>query len=400
LEFYPPFFFFFRNCKCKTLLPLNYQIHTIMKALQRNFYFFTTVLVLSSCASFENLTDDRTRAEDDEMYWNGKELFYDNALLANAGGSGDDYYDPNSSTRSNSFNGGTNPRATFNPISGWQLSYGLNAFSNYNNGFGMGFGSFDPMFNNWGFGNNGFNSFGYNPYGFNSFGYNPYGFNSFGFNPYSSYNPYWGYAHNPYGYGMGGFGWGGNGFGNGWNGNGWNNPGGGWWGSVGNGETPNVTHHHRRPTSVGTGNSSTYNRGVLQKNLVQPIAETPRAPKPVTSVVTNGNYSLPSNTRGGTPQYTSPGSSPARSTTSPSRTTPNYSSPTYASPSRSNPSNTRPSQSTPSPSTPSRSTSPSRTTPAPSSPSHSAPTRTSTPSRSTSPSPSSPSRSTSPSKRP
>ena len=41
-----------------------------MKALQRNFFFFTTVLALSSCASFENLTDDRTRAEDDEMYWN------------------------------------------------------------------------------------------------------------------------------------------------------------------------------------------------------------------------------------------------------------------------------------------------------------------------------------------
>lgn len=373
-----------------------------MKALQRNFYFFTTVLVLSSCASFENLTDDRTRAEDDEMYWNGKELFYDNTLLANVAGSGDDYYDPNSATRSNSINGGTNPRATFNPISGWQLSYGLNAFSNYYSGIGMGFGSYNPMYNYGGFGNNGFNSFGYNPYGFNSYGYNPY----------SSYNPYWGYNNNPYGYGMGGLGWGGYGYGNGWYGNGWNNPGGGWGGSTSNGETASVTHHHRRPSSVGTGNSSTYNRGVLQKNLVQPIAETPRTPKPVTSVSSNGNYCAPAVSRGGTPQYSSPNTSPARSTTSPSRTTPNYSSPTYASPSRSNPSTTSPAHSSPSRSTPtysspshstpSHSTSPSRSTPTHSSPSpsRSAPTRTSTPSHSSSPSHSSPSRSTSPSKRP
>ena len=176
-----------------------------MKALQRNFYFFTTVLALSSCASFENLTDDRTRAEDDEMYWNRKEMFYDNSLVANTAGAGDDYYDPNSATRSNSINGGTNPRATFNPISGWQLSYGLNAFSNYYNGFGMGLGSYSPYnsFN----GYNGFGNYGYNPYG-----YNPYGYNSYGYNPYSTYNPY-GYGYNPYGYGLG---LGGYGYGNGW----------------------------------------------------------------------------------------------------------------------------------------------------------------------------------------
>jgi hypothetical protein len=368
-----------------------------MKALHQKFYFFIAVLTLSSCASFENLTDDRTRAEDDEMYWNGKELFYDNALVAAAAASGDDYYDPNSTNRANSFNGGTNPRASFNPISGWQLSYGLNAFSNYNNGFGMGlgYGSFNP-YNS--FGNN---SFGYNPYGMNSFGYNPYGYNSFGYNPYSSFNPYGGYGFNPYGYGMGGLGWGGNGFGNGWIGNGNGN---GWGGSVNNGEAVNVTNHHRRPTSVGTGNSSTYNRGVLQKNLVQPIVETPRAPKPITSVTTNGNYNVPANTRGGTPQYTSPGSSPARSTTSPARSTPNYSSPTYASPSRSNPSKTSPTYSTPSRSTPTYSSpnhnsKPSRSTPAPSTPKHSSPSR-STPTRTTTPSHSTPSRSTSPSKRP
>jgi hypothetical protein len=374
-----------------------------MKALQRNFYFFTTVLALSSCASFENLTDDRTRAEDDEMYWNGKELFYDHALVAAAESAGDDYYDPNSVGRSNSMNGGTNPRATFNPISGWQLSYGLNAFSNYSNGFGMGlgYGSYNP-YNS--FGNN---SFGYNPYGYNSYGYNPYGYNSYGYNPYSSYNGFGGgYGYNPYGYGMGGLGWGG--YGNGWFGNGNGN---GWGGSGNNGESVNVTHHHRRPTSVATGNSSTYHRGVLQKNLVQPIAETSRTPKPVAPSTSNGNYGNPSYSRGGTPEYTTPSTSPARSTASPSRTSPNYNTPTYASPSRSTPTNTSPSHSSPSRSTPSYSSpshssspSPSRSTPthsAPthSAPTHSAPTRTSSPSHST-PSHSSPSRSTSPGKRP
>lgn len=123
-----------------------------MKALQRNFYFFITVLALSSCASFENLTDDRTRAEDDEMYWNGKELFYDNSLVVDAAGTGDDYYDHSYTSRANSLNGGTNPRAMFNPISGWQLSYGLNSFSNYNSAYGMGFNSLSPYNSHVGFG--------------------------------------------------------------------------------------------------------------------------------------------------------------------------------------------------------------------------------------------------------
>lgn len=349
-----------------------------MKALQQNFYFFIAVLMLSSCASFENLTDDRTRAEDDEMYWNGKELFYDNALVAAAAGSGDDYYDPNSATRSNSINGGTNPRATFNPISGWQLSYGLNAFSNYTNGFG--YGSYNP-YNS--FGNS---SFGYNPYGINSFGYNPYGYNSFGFNPYSSYNGFGGYGYNPYGYGMGGLGWGGYGYGNGWLGN-----GNGWGGSVNNGEPANVTNHHRRPMSVGTGNSSTYSRGVLQKNLVQPISETPRTPQAVAPARYNSNNNYSSPTYARPASTTNPGTTPAPARSNPSYTSPSrpVQTPTYTSPSR----NTRPS---PTHSSPSR-TSPSK----PSTPTHSAPSR-STPSRSTpsSPSHSSPSRSTSPSKRP
>lgn len=350
-----------------------------MKVLNRNFLFCATVLALSSCASFENLTDDRTRAEDDEMYWNGKELFYDNSILANASVSGDDYYDPNSSNRANSLNGGTNPRAMFNPISGWQLSYGLNAFSNYNNAFGMGFGSFSP-----------YNSMG----GFGSYGYNPYGYNSYGYNPYSSFNPYCsGFGYNPNGYGIGGLGWGGYGYGNGWIGNGlgWNGNGGSWGGGIGNGETANVTHHHRRPTSVGSGNSSSYHRGVLQKNLVQPIAETPRTPVVVAPSRSNTyNYS--------TPTYSRPAAT--NSQTSPSRSTPAYTQPSNSGPSRSSsPANTSPARTAPSHSSPSHSApSPSRSTPSHSSPSHSSPSR-STPTR-TSPAPSSPSRSTSPGKRP
>ncbi len=350
-----------------------------MKALQRNFFFFTTVLALSSCASFENLTDDRTRAEDDEMYWNGKELFYDNSLVANAAGTGDDYYDPNSASRANSLNGGTNPRAMFNPISGWQLSYGLNAFSNYSNGFGMGlgYGSFNP----------------YNSFGNNSFGYNPYGYNSYGYNPYSSYNGYGGYGYNPYGYGMGGLGWGGYGYGNGWFGNG---NGSGWGGSGNSGETPNVTHHHRRPTIVGTGNPSTYNRGVLQKNLVQPISETPRTPQVVAPARYNSNNNYSSPTYARPASTTNPSTTPAPARSNPSYTSPSrpVQTPTYSSPSRPAPTHTSPSRPAPSYSSPS----PSRSTPTKPSTSSPSPSR-STPTR-TSPAPSSPSRSTSPSKRP
>jgi hypothetical protein len=352
-----------------------------MKALQRNFYFFITVLALSSCASFENLTDDRTRAEDDEMYWNGKELFYDNSLVVDAAGTGDDYYDHNYTTRANSLNGGTNPRAMFNPISGWQLSYGLNSFSNYNNPYGMGFNSLSPYNSHVGFG------------GYGNYGYNPYGYNSYGYNPYSSFNPYGGYGYNPYGYGLGGLGWGGYGYGNGWygNGNGWNGNGGVCGSSNGGGETPNVTHHHRRPTSVGTGNSSTYGRGVLQKSLVQPISEASRTPQSVATARSNNyNYSNPT--------YSRPSSTNTQAI------------PSYSSPSRSTPSHTRPSNSGPSRTTPPTYTSPSRPSPSYSSPSpsRSAPTKPSasspSPSRSTptrtSPAPSSPTRTTSPGKRP
>jgi len=340
-----------------------------MKALHRIFYFSTVVLSLSSCASFENLTDDRTRAEDDEMYWNGKELFYDNALVASGQSIGDDYYDPNSATRSNSMNGGTNPRASFNPISGWQLSYGLNAFSNYSNGFGMGLGngSFNP-YNS--FGNN---SFGYNPYGINSFGYNPYGYNSFGYNPYSSFNPYGGFGFNPYGYGMGGLGWGGNGFGNGWGGNGSS-----WGGSGNTGEPVNVTHHHRRPLVAGTGNTSTYNRGVLQKSLVQPISETARTPQTVAPIRSNPTYNYsrptyarPASTTSPSPTRTNPSyNSPSRPANAPTYTSPSRQTPTHSTPSNTSPSRTSPSQSTPSRSTPSRNT-PSHSSPAPSAPSRS-----------------------------
>lgn len=39
-----------------------------------NVLFF--ILLFTSCASFENLTDDRHRPEDDEMYWNRTEEFW------------------------------------------------------------------------------------------------------------------------------------------------------------------------------------------------------------------------------------------------------------------------------------------------------------------------------------
>ena len=45
-----------------------------MQLKNLNILFF--ILLFTSCASFENLTDDRTRPEDDEMYWNGTEEFW------------------------------------------------------------------------------------------------------------------------------------------------------------------------------------------------------------------------------------------------------------------------------------------------------------------------------------
>ena len=45
-----------------------------MELKNLNILFF--ILLFTSCASFENLTDDRTRPEDDEMYWNGTEEFW------------------------------------------------------------------------------------------------------------------------------------------------------------------------------------------------------------------------------------------------------------------------------------------------------------------------------------
>ena len=335
-----------------------------MNTLRLVFYFFFIAMFFCSCAGLENLTDDRTRAEDDEMYWNGKELFYDNAMSANGSAFGDDYYDPNSVTRSNSVNGGTNPRAAFNPLCGWQLSYGLNAFSNYSNGYGMGFGSYNSYNNAAGWGN----------YGNSSFGYNPYGYNTYGYNPYSSYNSYGGYGYNPYGYGMGGLSWGGFGYGQYGNGSIGNNNG--WGGNTGSAETSNITHHHRRPASVSSGNSSTYNRGVLQKNLIEPISEKSRTPNSVVPIRSNvnSNYNNPTYSRPSSeqPTYNSSSRSMPASTPGHSRPTSNSSSPKDSRPSHSAPS--RPAQNNPSHSSPSRSTS--------------------------SPIPSSPSRSTAPGKRP
>ena len=36
----------------------------------KNLNILLFILLFTSCVSFENLTDDRTRPEDDEMYWN------------------------------------------------------------------------------------------------------------------------------------------------------------------------------------------------------------------------------------------------------------------------------------------------------------------------------------------
>jgi hypothetical protein len=293
-----------------------------MNAIQRLFYFSAALSALSSCASFENLSDDRTRAEDDEMYWNGKEMFYDNSIQASVAGIEDDYYDPTYANRSNSISGGTNPRASFNPISGWQLSYGLNTFSNY----GLSYGT-----------------------GYNSFNSNYY---------------YGGYGYNPYSYGSGGICWG-NGFG-GYNNGGFQN---GVGGSSGSGETSNITHHHRRPVSVNSGNSSSYNHGVLRKNLIQPISESSKIPQQVMPSKWNisNDFSKPSYSR---PMNTSDSnrpshSSPSQGKTNNSRPQRSSDAPTYRSPSQSPPSNNSPSRSTSTPNSPSRST------PAPSSPSRS-----------------------------
>jgi hypothetical protein len=42
----------------------------------KNLNILLFILLFTSCASFENLTDDRTRPEDDEMYWNRTEEFW------------------------------------------------------------------------------------------------------------------------------------------------------------------------------------------------------------------------------------------------------------------------------------------------------------------------------------
>ena len=330
-----------------------------MNAIQRLFYFSAALSALSSCASFENLSDDRTRAEDDEMYWNGRELFYDNSIQASVAGGEDDYYDPTYANRSNSISGGTNPRASFNPISGWQLSYGLNTFSNYGLDYGTGYNSFNLNYNYGGYGNYGPNNYGGYPYGNNSYGYNPYGYNSF-----NSYNPYSSYGYNSYGYGSGGICWG-NGF-SGYNNGGFQNGGGG---ASGSGETSSVTHHHRRPVSVNSGNSSSYNQGVLRKNLIQPISESSKTPQQVmpSRWNTSNDFSKPSYSRPMNPVDSNrpSHSAPSQGKSNNSRPQRTSDAPTFRSPSQSPPSNSSPVRSTSTPSSPSRST------PAPSSPSRS-----------------------------
>jgi len=74
--------------------------------------FSLALLGLSSCASLEHLTDDRSRLEDDEVYWNRQELFY-SPIAANADPyvlGEDDYFNPNSIPNANQLNGGRNQR--------------------------------------------------------------------------------------------------------------------------------------------------------------------------------------------------------------------------------------------------------------------------------------------------
>lgn len=210
--------------------------------------FSLALLGLSSCASLEHLTDDRTRLEDDEVYWNRQELFY-SPIAANADPYAlgeDDYYNPNSIPNANQLNGGRNPNAFWSPNLGWQLTYGLSPFSNYYNGF-------DNGFNSYGYGNS-----YYSPWGYST--YNPYG-SSWGYNP-NGYLSYGGYGS---GFGWGGYNpyYGGGYYGNGW-GSGWNNNNGG--GSTDN--NVNVTHIHRNPISIGQANGSGYHGGRLQKQVV------------------------------------------------------------------------------------------------------------------------------------
>ncbi|MFM9423440.1 MAG: hypothetical protein RIR06_1901 [Bacteroidota bacterium] len=222
--------------------------------------FSLALLGLSSCASLEHLTDDRSRLEDDEVYWNRQELFY-SPIAANADPyvlGEDDYFNPNSIPNANQLNGGRNPNAFWSPNLGWQLSYGLSPFSNYYNGFDYGFNSYGS----YGYGNSYYSPWGYstyNPYG-SSWGYNPNGYLSYG------------------GYGSG-FGWGGYNpyYGGGYNGGGW---GSGWNNNTGgsNENGANVTHIHRNPISVGQSNGSGYHGGRLQKQVVAGLAVESKEP--------------------------------------------------------------------------------------------------------------------------
>lgn len=354
-------------------------------------YFVSGMAVtalFSSCASFENLTDDRTRLEDDEMYWNRKEMFFDpfQYPVSNKSVSTDDYYDPNSrSNYSNQYSGATNPVATFNPLSGWQMSYGLSTFNNYYPGFGSGMLYGMSNMYNYGYGMGYYpgvgiglgSQYGYG-YGMSNF-CNPYGGGYYGsyspfYNGYygnSYYNPWYVGHSNPY----------------------YNNGG----GYASNGDAPAVTHFHRTPPMVGSTNNSSYQNGVLRKNIVAPVSVASRNPveparsipgvRPPASHATsrmpntasrpdsnndyyNGNASNPSRSTGvdrssgySSPSYTAPShSSPSRSGSEPSHNSPSYSSPSRSTPSHSSPSHSSPSHSSPSPSrsTPSHSSSPGR----------------------------------------
>ena len=61
--------------------------------MKKIFLFLFVIILFDSCSSFENLTDDRHRPEDDEMYWNGTEEFWVTHHKPNARPeSSEDYY--------------------------------------------------------------------------------------------------------------------------------------------------------------------------------------------------------------------------------------------------------------------------------------------------------------------
>jgi hypothetical protein len=79
--------------KNSPLLIEGFVFFTIFTGMKKILIFLFLTTLFTSCASFENLTDDRHRPEDDEMYWNGTEEFWVTHHKPNARPeSSEDYY--------------------------------------------------------------------------------------------------------------------------------------------------------------------------------------------------------------------------------------------------------------------------------------------------------------------